>query len=796
MLMGLMGDIKHAVTALRRRTIYAGAVVVVLTSVCTLNYLVFAIVDAVLLRPLPYYNPRELHVIQDYRRAADLLTTDMAYQLMASIPAWNHASLYRADIAERASIALSGDPGHAAGFEVSINLFQTLGVQPRFGRAFLVSDSTRKDAVVILGGRLARRLFQEGSAAVGQTVRIRGRQATVIGVMPEDFFFPSESGEFWVPLEFDQSSHAIRNISIVSRQKPARSNFSISGPIIVVLKERHFLDTWRMPGVSITSLPSAVTLSDGNLYVTLQAAVTLVLLLGCANVAALSTMRNAERSDEIKLRAALGATQSQLIRLVAVEGTVLVVISVVAASWCSNVGIAALQQAFPYSTFIGMLSAQGSAIAWGATLFISILTFAITVLVPTLRVGANQNLHFGARGMSDAAQGRATRRILSAAVILQIGLALAIGTSAIVLLRQLKQTTIASQGYDWDRVQRITVTAVGQSNHAADTATVHWSSVLESMERSPGVERAMLLTPIRTFAVSAIQNGESENSLSNCECYSASAGLMNVLGVPLQIGRAPQPQEAIAGDVAVVNQETATRLFGKASPIGKSIGVDTSLTHSRRVTIIGVLNGSFTFRQKTGKQGSQKTPQIFIIDVPGNGLSATMIVRTRIGLPLKGSDVDAQLNSADARISDVNVVTMHAYLTQGQVGLEWYAAAMAGFAILGLMISSIGLYGTMSYLVQMQTREIAVRMSLGATRSLIMKMVLGKATRLVLGGAVCGAFLTFIAIRILRASINSAASSGWIESGCSFMVLTTACLLAAAIPAVRASNSEPFASLR
>ncbi len=803
----MLRDFAYAFRALRRTPGFAAIVAISIALGIAANSTVFSMVNAALLGALPVRDPGGLYALSggrtfslpDYRDFRD--QCQGAFQGLSA-----HFPL------APASVATQGTPERVWGQLVSGNWFQIVGPPLAMGRGITLEEDrvAGRDAVVVLGDSLWRRRFAADSQVIGKTVFLNGRRYTVVGVMSPKFNGTDRGivGDFWAPLanmaDFvpdimkqgdDRSTSAI---VITGRLKPGISRAQAAAALNVVGTRIHdqFRKTERRDPVTVDQaggVPGDIGLS--GLLIMLMVVVGLVLLLACANVANLLLGRAVERRKEIGIRLAIGAGRWRLIRQLLAESITLALIGAVggfvlafgAARALSNFR---LPLPFPFA-----LDFTPDLRVLAFTAAVAVAAGVVAGLAPAL-MATRTNL---VSAIKDAGTGFGVFRRFGARnllVALQVTISVVLLTGAVLFARSLGKAASIDLGIRPDNVLVATVDpiAAGYSNEKIRDFLGQLEMRLTAL---PGVRSAAAVSILPlSFAQSSKGfhevSGPAERS-ARADIFGVTSRYFDTVGIPLLRGRGFNPQTDVDKPVAVVSRILAQRMFGNGDPIGRTI----SSGNKEAYEIVGISGDS-----KSVSLGEEVKACVYLY-LPKNPseqlislLGMTIMVKTSGNPAALGPAVQSEINKLDPNLAVFGVQTMSEHVTKAFLIPRLCATLFGAFGLVGLVLASAGLYGVVSYSVRSRTKEIGIRMALGARPQAVLRLV--STTSLgVVGVALAIGLAAGLALSRFTASLlYGISATDAVTFICVPAALLATALIAVIGPARRAAAIQPMQALR
>ena len=777
------------------------------------NTAIFSVLNAVVLAPLPYHEPDRLVVVALYNRSLQY-ATDLSYPDFLD---WHRGARSFVRIAGLAAqgfdLTSPGEPEHVAGSEVSSGFFGTLGVKLARGRDFSPAEDRQGGApAAIISDRLWRDRFGASAAALGRPVSLNGVGYTVVGVLAPGFAFGDQPVDVYTPLgqgdPLIRNDRTIHNIVSIARLRSGVTLGQAQAEMNAVQEHIDELNpaTERGQGTYVAPLKQFLIGDVSGTLLLLLGAVGLVLLIACANVANLMLARSAGRAQEFAVRLALGASRSQIVRQLIAESVLLSLAGGAAglavAKWGLKAVLAAAPGTLPRAGNIG-LSAPVLWFAFGVSMAVGI-AFGLLPALKSSRTDVQTALKEGARG---SAGGRdRSQRVL---VVLQMALALVLLAGASLLFRTIQNLWEVNPGFDAQHVIAFQVGLSPAVTRTPEATRAAYQQLAERIRESPGVEAADItgLVPLSQHDNSGPFWVGPHPPASMAEApravfYWTGPDYLAAMKIPLLRGRFLSRADKLQSDpVVAIDSLLARSYFPGQDPVGQAI----TIPHWGQARIVGVV-GHVEHWRLDGADPIHDKPQIYasfyqLLDawVPAFRTDITMLVRT----PLDATAIMPAIRTAvDRAGSDepvYNLRAMHALVSGSMARQRFPMLLLAAFAILSLVLASVGIYGVISYLMARRVHEIGIRMALGAGRADVLWMLLGRGLRLALAGVAIGAMSALLLLRILPGF--SRLLYGVRPADPLTLLAVSLCLVAAAlaacyIPARRAARLDPMAALR
>jgi len=757
------------------------------------NTAIFSVVNAVLLQPLPYVNAEELVGI--YRTPggetrwpfppAAYLNLKSRNTVFADISALDNRGL-------AANLTGWGEPERLQGFKVSANLFSLLGVTMRQGRTFLPEeDRPGANRVVVISHELWQRRFGGDPQLIGQTLNLNGDSYTVIGVTPADFRFYTKT-DLWTPLAFtaaDENERGSSYLDLIGRRKPGVSFERASAEVETITRE--FDNNPNSHVRARISLPQkTLTKEVRPMLLLLVAAVGFVLLIACVNIANLLLARGSVRRRELAIRAALGAGRLRVVRQLLVESAMLALtggaLGLLLASW----GVEFLASGLPEylvnaNPRVAMLKIDATAL--GFTFALSMLTSFLFGLIPALRlskIDLNEALKEGARTAG------ARSRIRPALVVAEVALAMVVLVGGGLMIKSFWRLAHVDPGYEPEGVLTAQIDPSGERYKEFEQVASFYQELLGRISAIPGTRYAGLINSVNSSTTFSIDEHpplppEKEPMAQQNQ---VSADYFKAVGIPLRAGRFFNDRDVKGSQpVAIIDETLARREFPGENPVGKHITF-WKTSHE----IVGVVGAA-----KYWSLTSEPASHIYLSYLQVNWWSMSLRVRAQSGDPMNlATPIRAELAAIDKNQPIHSFKALEAQVSELIAPQKFTTALMAGFAALAALLAAIGIYGVMSYTVAERTREIGVRMALGAQTGNVMRMVLRRGMALAVAGAMIGLGASFALTRLMSDLLFGVQATDPPTLVAITLLLLAVALVSCFIPARRATKVDPLVALR
>ena len=809
----LAHDLRFAARTLRRNPAFATIAVLTLALGIGANAAIFSVVNAVLFRPLPWSEPDRAVMIWskwvafdktwvatgevvDYRRRA---------RTLAGVAAWGDG---------QANLTGDGDPERVAVGNVSANLFGVLGVAPLVGRAFTeAEDVPNGPGVVVLSHGLWLRRYAADPDIAGRTIQINGRGYEVTGVMPPDFVLPTdfqnpEPTQLWLPLQLDPASmdHGSHGLYAAARLQPGvtvqQAADELHGIARAMTSEGLYPAQMQFDTVTV-SLTDEVVGSVRRAIWLLFGAVAFLLFIACANVANLLLARAEGRQREIAVRTALGASGGRIVVQLLTESLVLT-------SVATAVG---LLLAFAAVRFVAWWNPASVPRVAGVTVDMKVLLFTAAVAVATslvfslapalraLRIDLTESLKDGAQG---ASSGGARQRFRSGLVVVEMALAVILLVGAGLMLRSLWALQRVHLGFDPSRTLTMRLSLPATSYPSAAQVVDFYSRLLAGVRQLPGVAgagavRALPLgSTIGDFGLRVEGYTPTPGTGAKGDWQIATDGYLEAIGERVIRGRTiTADDQADTMLVALINEEMARLYWAGRDPVGGRMKIGGGDPNRPWVTVVGIVgnvrhNGiTDAIKEKFYVPHTQWHKSV------GNPIRGmTLVVKAARDPRGLVNPVRQAIRSLDSSLPVANVRTMDDVVAATLSAPRFTGMLLGVFAALALALSAIGIYGVLSYIVSRRTREIGIRVAIGAGRAEVLKLVLRGGVGLAMIGIVIGLVLAAALSRLMATLLHDVQPGDPATFATVAAVLTAVAVAASLIPAIRATRVDPVRALK
>ncbi|HLY60819.1 MAG TPA: ABC transporter permease [Terriglobia bacterium] len=804
----LITDIRYAFRMLAKSPGFTAVAVITLALGIGANTAIFSVVNAVLLRPLPYKGSDRLITFWGsndqfgFSGPASVCDPDYA--------AWRDQSNAFEDMAgfrgATANLTGAGEPARLSGWEVTSSFFPLIGVRPAAGRLFLPEEEKPgRDHVVLISHKVSESRMGGESAAVGKAVKLDDEFFTVIGVMPAGFAFPNNA-DFWRPAELASNCHNA-SLRIVARLKPGATMKSAQDGMTLVAQRldaaahKNNYGVWHLSPVR---LQDEMAGSIRQSLLILLAVVGVVMLIACANVSNLLLARAAARQREIAIRSALGAGRKRVILQMLTESVLLALIGgglgLALAIWGRDALVSLIPRNLAPPGFIGQVAAVNID-AWVLVFVfgLSLITGIIFGLVPALysaKPDLNDALKDGNRASTTSIANRGIRNVL---VVSEIAMALVLLIGSGVLMRSFIRLMNVDPGFDPQNVLTMNV-ELPDSRYANETQMIAFEqNALDRLAKLPGVHYAggVFGLPLGSMLIRgdiSIEGQPAPPADINPSKSVVSADYFRAAGIRLIKGRYFDDHDTqTSAHVIIINENMARLFWPHQDPIGQRI--KPGFSNDQWCSIVGVVGdvkqSSFAEKPSTAFYlPYAQAPVAFLMH------NITFVVRTG-SEPLNIADQARQaIGAVDPDLPVFDVATMQELVYQSMSEPRFNTVLLGIFAALAFVLATVGIYGVMSYTVTQRTHEIGVRIALGAERVDVFKLVVGQGMMLALVGVGIGLAAAFGLTRFLASFLFGVQPTDPVTFVGVSLLLTSVALAASYIPARRAMKVDPMVALR
>lgn len=810
-------DFRYALRTLAKNPGFFAVAVLTLALGIGANTTIFTVVNGVLLKPLPYPEPNRLVMLFEKQLSNGTLGTVAP----ANFFDWREQSrsfekLAAIDPYPDFILSGAGEPLRLAGAAVSFDFFPLLRVRMAMGRSFLSEeDRPGQNQAVILSYSTWLRNFAGRPDVVGRQIRLNNTGYTIVGVLPRDFSFVSKASDFqsrnhfdlWTPLALPSPpepwQRATHPLAVFARLKPGVPLQQAQADLnrVAANLQRLYPADNKEIGITAVSMSEHVVANVRTALLTLLAAVGMVLLIACANIANLLLTRAAIRQKEMALRIALGASRKRLAQQLLTESMLLAVVGGLLGFAFTFLCVPLLVHQLPADLpRTSEIAVDGRVL--GFTSVISLITGIVFGLVPLFqarRVSANDSLKQSGRGF---AMGQS--RLRSALIVGQVAMALVLLTGAGLMAKSLWTLLRVSPGFQTDHILTARLSLppeytngykYGMGQHREISAFQR--ELLERVRNIPGVQSASFTAYLPLSGVDNSRAFDIEGRPAKpagvydiTKYRPVSAGYFETIGIPIERGRGFEARDTEDNPlVLVVNESMARRFWGAQNPVGQRVRFD----NGKWRTVVGVV-GDVHYEGLADKPA----PEMYIPygQVPNVEARPTIVLRTSIDPANVISALRRAISEVGPNVPVDQIETMKQIVSGSVAQSRFRTAVLLIFALLALFVASIGLYGVMSYLVSQRIREFGIRMAIGASHGAVLWLVLGQAVKLVSFGICLGLIGATLLARLIASLLYGVTPFDAPTLASVSVLLALVALASSYIPAQRAAKADPMESLR
>ena len=806
MLDTLLQDIRFGARALAKHRGFTAVAVLTLALGIGANTAIFSVVNAVLLRPLPYENSHEL--VQIWGTQPQLDTAPMS---PANFLDWREQNRVFEHVAAYTgqNFNLSGvdEPERIRATRVSADLFELLRVRPTLGRAFLPEEDQYGDhRVVILSHALWQRRFGANPAILGKTLTLNDQSYVVVGVMPPDFSFPGTTTEMWTPIAFSPGERGTRNtnyISVIARLKPgvtleqARSEMEA----LARRQQEQYPEANTGIGVKLISYKEQVVGNTRPILLLLLGAVGFVLLIACANVANLLLARAAGRRKEMALRSALGAGRRRLIRQLLTESVLLTLVGgglgILLALWGINLLVALQPANIPRLAELRI--DRGVLLFASALSLVTGIAFGLAPALQATKLDLNDALKEGGK---DTRGGGGRQRVRSILIVSEIALSFVLLIGAGLMIKSFWRLMQVDPGFNPENTLTMVVTLPTTRYAEPGRQVAFFQQAVERVSNLPGVGAAGVTTDIPLFGGNSTGfNVEGRPPYAPgqrplVEYRSVSPGYFQAMGIPLLRGRTFSEQDrGDAPGVVIINETLARRYFPGEDPLGRRLGFS-GPTDWREIVGVARDTRNYGLDEEVKPEAYMPYTQSAPSYLAGSISGMILVVRTASDPQNMSAPVKREVQGLDSNLPVYNIKTMEQHLAESIAQRRFNMLLLAVFAGVAVLLAAVGLYGVMSYMVSQRTHEIGLRMALGAQARDILRMAVRQGLVLIIIGIGVGLAGALALTRVMSGLLYGVGATDPATFAAIVLLLAFVSLIACYIPARRATRVDPLIALK
>jgi putative ABC transport system permease protein len=799
----LIRDLRYGMRMLIKNPAFTAVAVITLALGIGANAALFSVVNGVLLKSLPFKDPDRLLFVWETNSRLAVPTLAASKLNYRDWKEQNHAFDLMAARQPLTVNLTSGDkPEKIQGERISADYFQTLGIDPIAGRTFLAEeDRPGGERVVLLSYGLWQRRFGGDPKIIGQTVMMNGQSTTVTGVMPNDY---RPNVEFWVPLaaNFNNSDRGLHELQVIGRLAPGVTREQAQSEMSNIAQglAEQYPDINTGWGIVLVPVHQMIVQNIRPALLILLGAVVFVLLIACTNVANLLLARAASREREIAIRVALGASRLRLVRQVLTESVLIALIGgalgVLIALWGTDFLIGLNPQGIPRAQEIGVDSR-----VLGFAVIVSVISGVVFGLVPALQA-SNPNLNETLKESGKASAGNLRgRRIRGTLVVIEVALSLMLLVGAGLLIKSFSKLQEIDAGFNREKLLTMQLFLPPAQYPKAEDQVAFYKESLRRFSSLPGVTSVSTITqaplagggPQYIFSV----EGQPLPSPSDAPVSSyrvVSPDYFQTMGIPLVKGRTFTEADGLSSlPVIIINQNMAATMWPGEDPIGRrmTVGVPLPGETPEYTTVVGVV-GNVKHTTLSGETGMQMYQPAF--QAPARNL--TYILRTAVEPTSIVESARGAIASLDPTLPVSNVKTMERIIYESVAPFRFNLYLLGLFAVVAMILTTIGVYGVISYSVTQRTQEIGIRMALGARPGAVRALILKQGLILSSAGLAIGLAASFFLTRFMSSLLYGVSATDPLTFAAVALFLGAVALAASYLPARKATRIEPIIALR
>jgi putative ABC transport system permease protein len=798
-------DIRYGFRTLIKKPGFTAVAVMALVLGIGANTAIFSVVNAVLLRPLPYKDPDQIMMVFESRPQRGIAKT------LVTLPEfldWRSRNQAFQDMVAFDSLSQSrtdgGGPQRVISFVASPNVFSMLGVEAALGRTFRPEEERFGDHhVIVLTDGYWKRQFGADPNVLNRALTLDGESYTIVGVLPPGFRFPLENVEadFWRPLSYRNENledlrgeHTLR---IIARLKPGVSVEQAQAEMNLVTGAiaQQYPKSNTDHGATVISMHEQVVGKVRPALFVLLGAVGFVLLIACANVANLLLARATARQKEVAIRVAIGASRPRLIRQFLTESVLLALVGgmfgLLLALWGVDLLLANSPGDIPRLKDVG-LDWRVLAFTVSATLLTG-LVFGLAPALQASKTNLNEALKEGGRTSGGAA---ARQRVRSLFVVIQVALALVLLIGAGLLIRSFMRLRQVDPGFDPENVLTMNIAMPESKYPTSQQQTQFLGELLRRIKNVPGVEHASAVEPLplssSDLVLSFVIQGQppaDPGAKTSANWRTVGPDYFHTMNIPLARGRYfTEQDDERSQKVIIINQSMAERYFPDKDPLGQQL----TIGYNRATCeIVGVVGDVRHLGLDTEAGAEMYTP---FSQTPWEAMS--LVLRTSSEPASVVAAVRGQVESLDSEMPVSGVRTMETILSNSVASPRFNMMLLAIFAAVALVLAAVGIYGVISYSVTQRTHEIGIRMALGAKETDVLRMVVGQGMVLAMIGVAAGLAGAFAVTRLMSKLLYGVSTTDPATFALISLLLVAVAVVSSYIPARRATRVDPMVALR
>ncbi len=812
----MLADLRYSIRVLLKEPAFTFIAIAILALGIGANTAIFSVVNSVLLRPLGYSEPQDIvTILHEGQRPVspanflDVKANNRSFSQVAAAELWGGA-------------LTGGDkPEEITGLRMGPGMFELLGIQPALGRTLQNDDySAGRDRVVVLSHKLWQRLFSSDPYVVGRQINLNAESFTVVGVMPPDFQFPpfwAMRAEMWAPLDLAPraTNRFGSSLRVFGRLKPGVSLDQARADVDTINAQlvQSYPETNTGMNLRVDPLSDKVVGNVRRTLLVLVAAVGLVLLIACANVACLQLARLARRQKDAAVRVALGAQRRHILTQLLTESLVLSICGAIAGlflaiwgvDWLTTLLAGSSSQFSARMPRLSEISVDRAALAFATA--ISLATTVVFGLVPALvasKPDVNQTLKDVGRGTTGS-----RGRLRQALVVAELALALVLLIGAGLLVKSFVNLNRVDPGFDPQNLVSMTVSLAGARQYAGEAREAYYRQLTNRVGAIPGITSVSAINHLplagdtwgTRWAIEGRPLPPPGQELRTTFRVSR-PGYFQTMGIDLTSGRDFTDLDLAApgGGVAIVNQTLARNHWPGEDATGKRITLDDARSNPQWLTIVGVVKDVKQDSWIAAPSNEVYIPfqqsRSFMSSTSRAFTSMTLVARTSVDAETVIPAITREVRSLDGNVPISNIVSMEHVIGDAIWQQRFNTQLIGLFAFAALMLAAVGLYGVMSYSVIQRKQEVGLRLALGAQRRDVVRLIVGSGMKLVLVGVASGLIVSFALTRLMSNLLFEVSPLDITTFATIAALLVIVALLACLVPALRASRVAPLDTLR
>jgi len=803
-------DVRYGVRMLRQAPAFTAIAVGTLALGIGASTAIFSIVDAVLLRSLPYPDPDQIVLLFHVPVNQPDALQGISFRDFTECQAQNRVfSEVAGNAFHDLTLTGAGEPAIVNTADVTPEIFPLLNAKPLLGRTLLPEDGKPgAAAVAVLSEDLWRSRFGANPDLVGRSIALDMRSFTVVGILPATFRYPefAPHQEVWISVRQDPlfgprtTQPGVRLLGGIARLKPGVSLTEAQAEMRTLgarlAKEFPVEDS----GLTIRLRPyrETVVANLRRALLILLSAVSLLLLIACANIANLLLSKATSRGREVAVRIALGASRARIVRQLLTESALLGLLGGVAGVLLAVWAVWSLHSFVPSEVAqISSIHVRGRVLVFA--LLLSLATALAFGLVPAL-LATPSNLQTNFKEGGQRAGRRGGQRVRSFLAIAEISLAMVLLVAGGLLIRSFALVTSVNPGFDPNNVTEAEVSLPQFQYSTPQQWTAFSNQLLPRLQAQPGMQDSALAAPLpmdrqgqATFAFSIVGNPPLPPGQSITANYSTvSPGYFHVMRIPLARGRLFSEQDSSSSpNVAIISDTLARRYFPNENPIGRQMRFGFPPNDNVSRQIVGVVGDV-----RDVALSKEPGPMMYVPFAQAPLYGGEVVVRSSLGTSSVAASIREVVHSIDKNLPVTDIEPFRDVLGQSTARERFRTFLLGSFSTIALVLAAVGIFGVISYSVAQRTHEIGIRMALGAQRRDVQRLVLGQGAKLALLGSGIGVVLAFLLTRLIASLLFGVSTTDPLTFGASVIVLLGVAITASYVPTRRAMRVDPIVALR